>query len=263
MPDPTPAVLPDTRARLITVPENLVEELRKLYRGLEMSAGIMRDRSRTGGWSGAERTANAFARYAATAQSLHALLSAALTATPPASDAAVPAGVGVACRFLGAEYSHADLAIAQRAACAIVPYYGTGDHGEQEAARDGKLWNDHPAVQGALRGLYEARAMSVAQIASEDQAYDPAQIAFDQQCDDPAPGDWNDACIHISKELRELRPAAPKVASEAAMREADFYAGYLAACDVTEYDVDKAWSEYVAALHPTPGEVTDGGEVRS
>jgi hypothetical protein len=178
-------------------------------------------------------------------------------ATPPASDAAVPAGVGVACRFLGAEYSHADLAIAQRAACAIVPYYGTGDHGEQEAARDGKLWNDHPAVQGALRGLYEARAMSVAQIASEDQAYDPAQIAFDQQCDDPAPGDWNDACIHISKELRELRPAAPKVASEAAMREADFYAGYLAACDVTEYDVDKAWSEYVAALHPSPSGASD------
>lgn len=52
----------------------LIEELRRLYRGLEMSAGIMRDRKRTGGWEGAEKTAAAFARYAATAQSLHALL---------------------------------------------------------------------------------------------------------------------------------------------------------------------------------------------
>lgn len=62
----------------------LIRELRKLYRGLEMSAGLMRDRSRTGGWSGAERTADAFARYAATAQSLHALVSAraALAAAP-------------------------------------------------------------------------------------------------------------------------------------------------------------------------------------
>ncbi|WP_409788149.1 Lar family restriction alleviation protein [Sphingomonas pseudosanguinis] len=59
--------------------------MRKLYRGLEMSAGIMRDRKRTGGWGGADRTADAFARYAATAQSLHALLSAA-RAAPPAID---------------------------------------------------------------------------------------------------------------------------------------------------------------------------------
>jgi hypothetical protein len=52
---------------------DMLEQLRRLYRGLEMSAGLMRDRRRTGGWSGAERTADAFSRYAATAQSLYAL----------------------------------------------------------------------------------------------------------------------------------------------------------------------------------------------
>ena len=124
------------------------------------------------------------------------------------------AGVGeglreaVAYRFGGVEYSPADLEIAQRAACAIVPLYGTGDHGEQEAAREGNLWNDHPAVQGALRALYEVRLAAPISSASEGQEYDPAQIAFDQQCDDPAPGGWNDACVHIAKELRELKPAA-------------------------------------------------------
>jgi len=60
----------------IAVPENLLPELHRLYRGLEMSAGIMRDPARTGRWAGAEKTAAAFARYAATAQSLHALVAA-------------------------------------------------------------------------------------------------------------------------------------------------------------------------------------------
>lgn len=55
---------------------DLIEQMRRLYRGLEMSAEIMRDRRRTGGWEGADRTADAFARYAATAQSIHALLTA-------------------------------------------------------------------------------------------------------------------------------------------------------------------------------------------
>ena len=59
-------------------------------------------------------------------------------------------------KFGGVAYGEADMAVAQRAACAIVPLYGTGDHGEQEAAKDGRLWNDHPAVQGALRALHEA-----------------------------------------------------------------------------------------------------------
>lgn len=76
----------------------LIAELRKLYRGLEMSAGLMRDRKRTGGWSGAERTADAFARYAATAQSLHALVSASAALTGRAGGDAIPAGEACTCQ---------------------------------------------------------------------------------------------------------------------------------------------------------------------
>lgn len=45
----------------ITVPR---EELRLAMRAAECSAEIMRDRERTGGWVGAERTARAFDRIA-------------------------------------------------------------------------------------------------------------------------------------------------------------------------------------------------------
>lgn len=38
------------------------EELRRVMRTAEMSAGIMRDKQRTGGWAGAENTARAFDR---------------------------------------------------------------------------------------------------------------------------------------------------------------------------------------------------------
>ena len=37
-----------------------IETLRRLYRTAEMSAAIMRDTERTGGWEGAERVARAF-----------------------------------------------------------------------------------------------------------------------------------------------------------------------------------------------------------
>lgn len=79
-PAEAPGQHPPTECQRSTAPnpENLVAELRRLYRGLEMSANIMRDPLRTGGWEGAERTAAAFDRYAATAQSLYALLNAAL-----------------------------------------------------------------------------------------------------------------------------------------------------------------------------------------
>ena len=43
---------------------DLVEEVRRAMRTAEMSAGIMRDHKRTGGWEGAEKTANAFDRIA-------------------------------------------------------------------------------------------------------------------------------------------------------------------------------------------------------
>lgn len=57
----------------MTEQEELIEGLRRIYRGLEMSAEIMRDARRTGGWAGAERTATAFARYAQEAKRMHTL----------------------------------------------------------------------------------------------------------------------------------------------------------------------------------------------
>ena len=54
--------------------DELIERARRLYRTLEMSAGIMRDRKRTGGWEGAERTANAFDRAAINAREIHEAL---------------------------------------------------------------------------------------------------------------------------------------------------------------------------------------------
>lgn len=59
----------------------LAEAARRIYRTLEMSAGIMRDPGRTGGWEGSERTASAFERQAIAAKSLHTRL-AALASTP-------------------------------------------------------------------------------------------------------------------------------------------------------------------------------------
>lgn len=83
-----------------------------------------------------------------------------------------------ACRFGGVSYTAEDLAVAQRAACAIVPLYGSGDHGEQEAAQSGRLWNDHPAVQGALRALHEQRqAFAAHRIAGQAEL-----AAVVQQC---------------------------------------------------------------------------------
>lgn len=43
--------------------EEVISRLRKLKRGLEMSAGIMRDVKRTSGWTGAERVARSYERY--------------------------------------------------------------------------------------------------------------------------------------------------------------------------------------------------------
>lgn len=49
-------------------------------RANEMSANIMRDRRRTGGWEGAERTAAAFDRHGLKAAGIHAKILAALNA---------------------------------------------------------------------------------------------------------------------------------------------------------------------------------------
>lgn len=51
------------------------EQARRIMRSAEMSAGIMRDRRRTGGWAGAENTARAFDRIAENAQALWIALS--------------------------------------------------------------------------------------------------------------------------------------------------------------------------------------------
>ena len=58
----------------MTTDNDAVEVARRHYRALEMSAAIMRDPKRTGGWEGAERTARAFERQAETAKSLYAAL---------------------------------------------------------------------------------------------------------------------------------------------------------------------------------------------
>lgn len=57
----------DNEARALS----LTEAARRIYRGLEMSAEIMRDPRRTGGWEGSERTASAFDRQARAAKLLH------------------------------------------------------------------------------------------------------------------------------------------------------------------------------------------------
>lgn len=62
-----------------------VEDLRRIYRGCEMSAAIMRDPLRTGGWEGSEKTARAFESYSTRAKDRHDALHALLS--PPAQGA--------------------------------------------------------------------------------------------------------------------------------------------------------------------------------
>lgn len=52
----------------------LAENLRRIVRTCEMSAGIMRDPARTGGWAGSEKTADQFDRIAERAGDSLALL---------------------------------------------------------------------------------------------------------------------------------------------------------------------------------------------
>ena len=129
------------------------------------------------------------------------------------------AGGLFACRFDGVDYSRADLQIAQRAACAIVPLYGTGDHGEQEAAQAGKLWNDHPAVQGALRALHEARVGT---------APDGALEAIDRFVTDHVGNDDTPEGIEVDQRaqeavavLRAMLAASPKATATASERYSD------------------------------------------
>ncbi len=56
------------------------EALRRLMRGCEMSAELMRDPERTGGWSGSENVARAFERYS---RDLRALLDTCSPETAP------------------------------------------------------------------------------------------------------------------------------------------------------------------------------------
>jgi hypothetical protein len=51
-------------------PRNPKEIVRRIKRTCEMSAGIMRDRERTGGWQGAEKVARQFDRLAELASQL-------------------------------------------------------------------------------------------------------------------------------------------------------------------------------------------------
>lgn len=127
----------------------------------------------------------------------------------------------VACRFGGIEYSQADLQIAQRAACAVVPLYGTGDHGEQEAARGGKLWNDHPAVQGALRALHEAR-LTTAEAASGAAEREGLAWRLERISDDGGPLTLSDKAV-----LREARAALASLppATDAALVHDDWLRG--------------------------------------
>jgi hypothetical protein len=57
------------------ITDELIETARRHYRALEMSAEIMRDPRRTGNWSGAASTADAFQRQAAVARAIHDALS--------------------------------------------------------------------------------------------------------------------------------------------------------------------------------------------
>ena len=59
--------------------DETIETARRLYRSLEMQAGIMRDPLRTGGWNGAERVASAFERASEKAREIYD----ALLASPP------------------------------------------------------------------------------------------------------------------------------------------------------------------------------------
>jgi hypothetical protein len=64
---------------------DVVERARRIKRTAEMSANIMRDTKRTGGWEGAEKTASAFDRLAKDAEALRAAL-AAMQQAPMADD---------------------------------------------------------------------------------------------------------------------------------------------------------------------------------
>lgn len=79
------ALQDDIADRLTSQPaqSDLVEKVRRIARTAEMSAGIMRDAKRTGGWQGAENTARAFDRLSGNAWEVHAALS---TPTAPQPD---------------------------------------------------------------------------------------------------------------------------------------------------------------------------------
>lgn len=66
----------------MTNPESVEAVARRIKRASEMSAGIMRDAKRTGGWAGAENTAQAFDRLAKDA----ALILAATPREPASND---------------------------------------------------------------------------------------------------------------------------------------------------------------------------------
>jgi hypothetical protein len=195
MPDPTPAVVPDARARLVADLDR-------------HASAIYRDYAQSDLWS--------------------ALIAArdALTATPPASDAAVPAGE-VDCGHCNGEGDIND-----------------GDHSCFTCGGSGR----RPAPMEAARpasdkGIREA-AIAIAQIEARELGY----------CDDDvaalAEPDGDDLLV-IQAVERAL--AAPKVASDAAMREALKYARNLIGPDEI---IDEALS-----IHPSPSGASDGGEV--
>ncbi len=122
----------------------VTEAARRIYRALEMSAGIMRDPRRTGGWEGAERTASAFERQAMAAKSLHDSL-AALASTHAESKAI--AFVRRVADMVGDELdAHASREL-RDAARAVIPSALAGDSVvDQIAARmakvDGLNWDE-------------------------------------------------------------------------------------------------------------------------
>jgi hypothetical protein len=100
-----------TTSNTTSAVEALIEKCRRAYRAAEMSAGIMRDSRRTGGWEGSERTADAFDRIADHAREAHTIaaqLASLDQGDGHASDCAPFAEGGIGSRLLNAATDYAE-----------------------------------------------------------------------------------------------------------------------------------------------------------
>lgn len=144
--------------------DKLIERARRLYRALEMSANIMRDPTRTGGWDGAEKTADAFERQAIAAKELHDLLA--------ALDRPAPVEMG--------EVTQAD----REAAWAYIDRYLDGELQAVDHAALTLAMRDHRLAHSAPKDA------GVAKI-TDAMVREAMQTAWDDFCDDAQahPGD--------------------------------------------------------------------------